>query len=50
MVEQRITELGLSLPPEPLLPSGVQIPFDWMRVVGDRCLISGAHLGDHRGQ
>jgi hypothetical protein len=27
MFEQRITELGLQLPPEPLLPSGVRIPF-----------------------
>jgi enamine deaminase RidA (YjgF/YER057c/UK114 family) len=27
MFEQRITELGLQLPPEPLLPPGVRIPF-----------------------
>jgi len=39
--EQRISELGLQLPPEPLLPPGVRIPFDWVRVVGDRCLLSG---------
>jgi enamine deaminase RidA (YjgF/YER057c/UK114 family) len=39
--EQRIIDLGLLLPPEPLLPSGVRIPFDWARVVGDRCALSG---------
>ena len=41
MFEQRVVELGLSLPPEPLLPKGVRIPFDWVRVVGDRCVLSG---------
>ena len=41
MFEQRVAELGLKLPPEPLLPAGVQIPFDWVRVVGDRCVLSG---------
>ena len=39
--EQRVAEIGLQLPPEPLLPSGVRIPFDWARVVGDRCVLSG---------
>ena len=39
--EQRVSELGLQLPPEPLLPPGVEIPFDWVRVVGERCLLSG---------
>jgi enamine deaminase RidA (YjgF/YER057c/UK114 family) len=39
--EQRVSELGLHLPPEPLLPPGVRIPFDWVRVVGERCLLSG---------
>jgi enamine deaminase RidA (YjgF/YER057c/UK114 family) len=41
MFEQRVAELGLQLPPEPLLPKGVRIPFDWVRVVGDRCVLSG---------
>jgi enamine deaminase RidA (YjgF/YER057c/UK114 family) len=41
MFEQRVAELGLQLPPEPVLPPGVQIPFDWVRVVGDRCVLSG---------
>jgi len=39
--EQRVSELGLQLPPEPLLPPGVQIPFDWVRLAGERCLLSG---------
>jgi enamine deaminase RidA (YjgF/YER057c/UK114 family) len=41
MYEQRISELGLELPPEPLLPKGVRIPFDWVRIAGDRCVLSG---------
>jgi enamine deaminase RidA (YjgF/YER057c/UK114 family) len=39
--EQRVSELGVQLPAEPLLPPGVQIPFDWVRVVGERCVLSG---------
>lgn len=39
--EQRVSDLGLRLPPEPLLPPGVRIPFDWVRVIGDRCVLSG---------
>ena len=41
MFEQRVADLGLQLPPEPLLPIDVRIPFDWVRVVGDRCVLSG---------
>jgi enamine deaminase RidA (YjgF/YER057c/UK114 family) len=41
MFERRVAELGLQLPPEPLLPKGIRIPFDWVRVVGDRCVLSG---------
>lgn len=40
--EERIAELGHVLPHEMRLPPGaVSIPFQWARVVGDRCLISG---------
>jgi enamine deaminase RidA (YjgF/YER057c/UK114 family) len=39
--EARIAERGLVLPPEPKLPPGVSIPFQWVRVMDDRCLISG---------
>jgi enamine deaminase RidA (YjgF/YER057c/UK114 family) len=41
MFEQRVADLGLQLPPQPLLPTGLRIPFDWVRVVGDRCVLSG---------
>lgn len=41
MSEQRLAELGLILPPEPAVPRDVRIPFDWVRVVGNRCLLSG---------
>ena len=34
--EQRVSELGLQLPAEPVRPPGIQIPFDWVRVVGER--------------
>ncbi len=40
-VEQRVAELGLEFPPEPLLPNGVRVPFEWVRIVGERCVISG---------
>lgn len=39
--DDRVTELGLELPPTPLLPPHVRIAFDWARVVGDRCVLSG---------
>jgi hypothetical protein len=39
--ERRVSELGLQLPPKPLLPPEVRIPFDWVRVVGERCVLSG---------
>jgi len=39
--EQRVSELGLQLPPAPLLPPGVRIPFEWVHVVGSRCVLSG---------
>jgi enamine deaminase RidA (YjgF/YER057c/UK114 family) len=39
--ERRVSELGLQLPSEPLLPPGVRVPFDWVCVVGDRCVLSG---------
>jgi enamine deaminase RidA (YjgF/YER057c/UK114 family) len=39
--EQRFSELGLQLPGAPVLPPGVRIPFEWVRVVGERCVLSG---------
>ena len=39
--EQRLAELGHTLRPDAVLPPGVEIPFQWVRVLGDRCVISG---------
>ncbi len=40
-VEQRLAERGLVLPPAPKLPPGVTIPFQWVRVRGQRGFLSG---------
>ena len=40
-IEQRLTELGLTLPAPLQLPPGVKLPFPWVRIVGSRALISG---------
>src|SRR5919109_5315777 len=40
-VTERLEELGLALPGEMRLPPGVKIPFQWVRVSGNRALISG---------
>ena len=40
-VQDRLTALGLRLPPEPKLPPGFVIPFQWVRVRGQRAYVSG---------
>ena len=40
-VEARLAERGLVLPPEPKVPPGVAIPFQWVRVRGQRGFVSG---------
>ncbi len=40
-VADRLVELGLSLPPPIRLPPGVVFPFEFVRIVGRRALISG---------
>lgn len=40
-VEDRLRKLGLSLPPPAQPPSGVVLPFEFVRIVGTRALISG---------
>ena len=40
-VEQRLNDLGLELPAEPKLPPGTTIPFQWVRVRGNRAYVSG---------
>lgn len=40
-VTDRLKSLGLVLPPPPRLPPGVVLPFGWVRVLGNRALVSG---------
>ncbi len=40
-IEQRLTGLGLALPPAHIPPSGVVLPFPWVRVFGNRAFVSG---------
>ena len=40
-VEDRLRELGLALPAPTQAPPGVVLPFAWVRVAGDRALVSG---------
>jgi enamine deaminase RidA (YjgF/YER057c/UK114 family) len=41
VIDDRIDELGLVLPPPLVVPDGVVLPFSFVKVVGDRALISG---------
>lgn len=41
MIEKRLVERGLTLPAEPKLPPGVEIPFRWVHVRGSRAFVSG---------
>jgi hypothetical protein len=40
-IEARLNALGLSLPAAPVLPPGVRLPFTFVRVRGNRAIISG---------
>jgi len=40
-IEQRLAELGLELPALMEPPSGLVLPFPWVRVRGDRAYVSG---------
>jgi enamine deaminase RidA (YjgF/YER057c/UK114 family) len=40
-IEQRLSELGITLPGELQLPPGLVIPFEWVRVRGNRAWVSG---------
>ena len=40
-VEERLDELGLTLPAAPKLPPDITVPFQWVRVRGNRAYVSG---------
>jgi enamine deaminase RidA (YjgF/YER057c/UK114 family) len=40
-VEDRLRDMGISLPSEMKLPPGVEVPFSWVRVRGTRAYVSG---------
>lgn len=41
IIEQRLADLGLVLPPPLSPPPGVVLPFEFVRIVGDRAIVSG---------
>jgi enamine deaminase RidA (YjgF/YER057c/UK114 family) len=41
LIESKLHDLGLSLPRPLVLPPGVELPFSWVRVHGNRAYISG---------
>ncbi len=40
-IEAKLQELGLTLPPPLKAPPGMQLPFSWVRVRGNRAYVSG---------
>ena len=40
-IDQRLDHLGLALPPPLTPPPGIVLPFQFVRIVGDRALVSG---------
>jgi enamine deaminase RidA (YjgF/YER057c/UK114 family) len=41
LIERKLAGLGLVLPEPIRLPEGVELPFPWVRVHGDRAFVSG---------
>ena len=48
-IEARLRNLGLTLPPPVQPPAGVALPFQFVRVIGARALISGHGPQNHDG-
>jgi enamine deaminase RidA (YjgF/YER057c/UK114 family) len=48
-VERRLEQLGLTLPAAAVLPAGVETPFAWVRIRGDRAFVSGHGALDSDG-
>lgn len=40
-IRERLADLDLRLPPALVVPEGVVLPFDVVRVIGDRAIVSG---------
>ncbi|MEA2625911.1 MAG: hypothetical protein QOD06_1956 [Candidatus Binatota bacterium] len=40
-IRKRIDDLGLTLPPPIVAPAGLRLPFEWVRVRGNRAYVSG---------
>ncbi len=40
-IDGRLAQLGLALPPPLTLPPGVVLPFELVRILGDRAIVSG---------
>jgi len=40
-IEDRLSDLGITLPPELVVPPGLVLPFAFVNVVGDRAVVSG---------
>lgn len=40
-IDDRLDELGIELPPALRPPAGVVLPFEMVRVIGDRAIVSG---------
>jgi len=40
-IDAKLQAMGLVLPAPPKLPPGVVLPFSWVRVRGNRALVSG---------
>lgn len=57
IIERRLDDMGLVLPPQAPLPAGVVLPFSFVRVIGQRVVVSGhgpqtpdGSLTPHRGK
>lgn len=48
--EQRLSEMGLTLPPPVHIPEGLHLPFSMVNVRGDRALFSGHPKHDMSGK
>jgi enamine deaminase RidA (YjgF/YER057c/UK114 family) len=48
--DERFVALGFVVPARPVLPPGIHLPFEWVNVVGERCITSGHGALDPDGR